>query len=53
MQNYYTPMILNVFIMYVKISWMLLLLDVLMVQWHKIHALLHDFNELLPPVSTS
>jgi len=30
-QNYYTPMILNVFMVYVKISSMLLLLNVLMV----------------------
>jgi len=52
-KNYYTPMILNVFMVCVKIFSQLLLpkhLDGTMAEYlDKLHALLHDFNELLPP----
>ena len=56
MPNYYIPMILNVFMEYVKISFMLLLRNVLMVQCLsiliKFILFFHDYNELLPSAST-
>jgi len=50
-QNYYTPMILNIFMVCVKIFSQRL--DGTMAEYlGKLHALLHDFNELLPPAPT-
>jgi len=55
MQNYYTPMILNVFMVCQNLLTIVApkRLDGTMAKYlGKLHALLHDFNEYLPLVFT-
>jgi len=52
--NYYTPMILNVLCCLSRPLFLLFEIRTLwLIMLRKMHALLHEFNELLPLVSTS
>jgi len=52
MSNYYTPMTLNVYVVFVTTFLKLLLLARKTYYLGKKNSLFHEFNEVLPPTST-